>query len=108
MSDAQLVEKVLSGDREAFGALVERHQRWVTVVALRATGNLATADDMAQDTFLRAFRALPGWRREASFRTWIGRILQNRIRDWARSEKVTVEPVDLTGYDELVTNREVA
>ena len=94
MSDDLLVEKVLSGDQKAFGDLVERHQRWVTVVALRATGNLATADDLAQDTFLRAFRALTGWRREASFRTWIGRILQNRIRDWARSEKVDAEPVE--------------
>ena len=87
MSDAQLVDRVLAGEQEAFGDLVGRHQRWVTVVALRSTHNVAAADDLAQDTFLRAYRALSSWRREASFRTWLGRILQNRIRDWARSKE---------------------
>ena len=96
MSDALVVEKVLAGDREAFGDLVERHQRWVTVVARRATRNLAVADQLAQDTVLRAFRALGTWRGEASFRTWLGRILKNRIRDWARSEKALMEPMDET------------
>ena len=92
--DAELVDRVLSGDQDAFGELVGKHQRWVTVVALRSTGNLEEADDVAQDTFLRAYRALPGWRREASFATWLGQILRNRLRDRGRRGPVSEDPLD--------------
>ena len=84
MDDLQLVDSVLAGDTEAFGQLLERHQRWVTVVALRSTGNLEDADEMAQDTFLRAYQGLASWRREAPFRAWLGQILRNRLRDHVR------------------------
>ena len=94
MDDAQLVDRVLAGDSEAFGDLVARHQRWITVVALRSTGNLEEADEIAQDVFLRAYRALGGWRREASLRTWLGQILRNRLRDRSRSAGPVLEPLE--------------
>ena len=94
MDDAQRVDRVLAGDGEAFGGLVERHQRWITVVALRATGSLGEADDIAQEVFLRAYRGLPGWRREAGFHTWLGHILRNLLRDRGRSAVPAAEPLD--------------
>ena len=94
MDDAQLVDRVLAGDNEAFGDLVARHQRWITVVALRSTGNLEEADEIAQDVFLRAYRALGGWHREASLRTWLGHILRNRLRDRSRSDRPVLEPLE--------------
>jgi RNA polymerase sigma-70 factor (ECF subfamily) len=94
MDDAQLVDRVLLGDREAFGGLVERHQRWITVVALRATGNLEEADDLAQETFLRAWRSLAGWRREAAFGTWLGHILRNLLRDRGRAASPATESLE--------------
>ena len=97
MDDADLVDWVLAGEGEAFGLLVERHQRWITVVGLRATGSIQEADDLAQDTFLRAYRALPSWRREASFRTWLARIHRNRMRDRSRAAQ---QDVPLGSIDE--------
>jgi RNA polymerase sigma-70 factor (ECF subfamily) len=94
MDDAKLVDRALTGDQGAFTRLVERHQRWVTVAALRSTRNLEEADDMAQDTFLRAYQSLATWRREAPFRAWLGQILRNRLRDRARSLGPLPEPLD--------------
>jgi RNA polymerase sigma-70 factor (ECF subfamily) len=94
MDDAKLVDRVLAGSQEDFARLVERHQRWVTVAALRSTRNLEEADDMAQDTFLRAYQSLATWRREAPFRAWLGQILRNRLRDRARTLGPLPEPLD--------------
>jgi len=94
MDDAALVDKVLAGEQDAFTRLVERHQRWVTVVALRSTRRLEEADEMAQETFLRAYQALGSWRRDGAFRAWLGQILRNRLRDRARSKRPTPEPLD--------------
>ncbi len=94
MDDAALVDQVLAGKQDAFARLVERHQRWVTVVALRSTRRLEEADEMAQDTFLRAYQALSSWRREGAFRAWLGQILRNRLRDRARSSGPLPEPLE--------------
>lgn len=96
MDDATLVDRVLSGDRNAFGDLVARHQRWITVVALRSLGSLEEADDAAQEVFLRAFRGLGSWRREASLRTWLGHILRNLLRDRRRAAGPPLEPLEAT------------
>lgn len=90
-----MVDRVLAGDQAAFGEIVRRHQRWVTVLAYRSTGDLAEADDVAQDLFLRAYHGLAAWRHEASFRTWIGRILVNLLRDRARAAGPRDEPLEL-------------
>ncbi len=94
MDDAALVDKVLAGEQDAFARLVERHQRWVTVVALRSTRRLEEADEMAQETFLRAYQALGSWRRDGAFRAWLGQILRNRLRDRARTAGPHPEPLD--------------
>ena len=94
MDDATLVDKVLAGEQDAFARLVERHQRWVTVAALRSTRRLEEADEMAQETFLRAYQALASWRREAPFRSWLGQILRNRLRDRARAATPLAEPLE--------------
>ncbi len=94
MDDAALVDKVLAGEQDAFALLVERHQRWVTVVALRSTRRLEEAEEMAQETFLRAYQALASWRRDGPFRAWLGQILRNRLRDRARTAGPHPEPLD--------------
>jgi RNA polymerase sigma-70 factor, ECF subfamily len=71
LSDLDLVRQAQAGDSDAFGELVERNRRAVFRAALAAVGNLAEADDVAQDTFVTAYRKLSGFRAESAFRTWL-------------------------------------
>lgn len=74
--DEQLVDRTLRGDLRAFEALVQRHQAVVFRVAARITGP-ADAEDVTQDTFLRAFHRLGRFRGEAPFRAWLLQIAHN-------------------------------
>lgn len=71
LDDLALVHRARAGDVEAFGVLVERHRRAVFRAALAAVRSPTEADDVAQDTFVTAFEKLPGFRGEASFKTWL-------------------------------------
>jgi RNA polymerase sigma-70 factor, ECF subfamily len=75
--DLVLVDRVLSGDRRAFEALVRRHERRVFRVALAVLGNIEDAEEAMQDTFVKAFRRLDQFRKEARFSTWLTRIAVN-------------------------------
>jgi RNA polymerase sigma factor (sigma-70 family) len=79
VSDAQLIARVLvQDDRHAFGELVRRHQSTVRACLRKlTTGNAALADDLAQETFLLAYRNLKSFRQEAKFSTWLYRIAYN-------------------------------
>src|SRR6201981_1598468 len=75
--DLALIELVLAGDRRAFEPLVRRHERRVFRVALAVLGNMEDAEEAMQDTFVKAFRHLDQFRREARFTTWLTRIAVN-------------------------------
>lgn len=100
--DAALVRQAARGDREAFRRLVEGHRHRLYTLALRELGSAADADDAVQETLIRAWKALPRFRAEASFSTWIYRICLNAIHDQrARSARggglpleETAEPID--------------
>jgi RNA polymerase sigma factor (sigma-70 family) len=75
---ALIVRALLDDDRHAFGELVRRHQSAVRAHLRRLTaGNLALADDLAQETFIQAYRNLKHFRSEAKFSTWLYRIAYN-------------------------------
>jgi RNA polymerase sigma-70 factor (ECF subfamily) len=84
-SEAQWIKAAAEGDVQAFTRLVERYRRLVLTIAWQMTGNLSDADDLAQECFLRAFRALPGFRGDASFKTWLVRIVTNLCHNWRRA-----------------------
>ena len=71
------VERARTGDVEAFGALVSAHQQFVYNLAWRALGDEHEAQDAAQEAFLRVWQALPNFRGQAQFRTWLYRIVTN-------------------------------
>jgi len=77
LSDGNLVEKTLAGDDSAFRTLVERHTGAVFNTAYRLLGNRADAADTAQETFLKAYRALNTFRRDAPLKPWLCRIAAN-------------------------------
>jgi len=90
--DVSLAGRARDGDRRAFGELVRRHQDRVFRFLLRLTGSRDDAYDLAQEAFLRAWQALPGWRPEAKFATWLFGIARNAAIDLLRRRGV-VEPV---------------
>lgn len=108
--DRPLVERAIAGDESAFEALVRSHQRGVYNLAYRLLGNREDALDAAQDTFLRCYRALPRFRGDAAFRTWLlgiainvcrtrltcaARRQQRRTQDLTRADSRTGERVPL-------------
>src|SRR5919108_95280 len=82
--DDQLVRAFLGGDRDAFAALVERHERRVYNLAFRMLGNPEDARDTSQDVFLTCLRKLSGFRGASTFTTWLHRITVNACYDALR------------------------
>ena len=98
--EQEIIQKVLSGDTEAFEALVLEHQNKVYSLALRMVGNEEDARDMAQDAFIRAFNSLEGFRGDSKFSVWLYRLTSNICIDFLRSRAkkrmVSMTPVQST------------
>ena len=92
--DGVAVERAQSGDGDAFRLLVERHSRNVFRLAFRMTGNEQDAEDVVQETFLRAYRQLKNYQARSSFSTWLHRIAANYSLDLIRSRKRRQEDSD--------------
>ncbi|MEI9974115.1 MAG: sigma-70 family RNA polymerase sigma factor [Ignavibacteriota bacterium] len=83
----ELVEACQRGERDAFRALFEAYKDRVYSVALRYSGEPAAAMDIAQDTFVKLFDCIGDFRGDASFDTWVYRMVANRCLDRRRSER---------------------
>lgn len=95
LSDEALAAQASAGDRRAFGDLVRRHQDGVFGFVFRMVGSRDEAMDLTQDSFLKAWQALPGWRPEARFRTWLLQIARNASLDVLRRRSLaTFVPID--------------
>jgi RNA polymerase sigma-70 factor (ECF subfamily) len=86
-SDGAAVVRAQSGDGDAFRLLVERHSRSVFRLAFRMTGNEQDAEDVVQETFLRAYKQLSHYESRSSFATWLYRIASNYSLDLIRMRK---------------------
>ena len=75
--EREAIRRVLAGDREEYRVLMERHLPAVLRMTTRVTGNLADAEEAAQEAFLLAYNKLPKFREEAAFGTWVYRIAMN-------------------------------
>jgi RNA polymerase sigma-70 factor (ECF subfamily) len=85
--DAELVARTLAGDREAFGRLYDRHARLVRAVALGTGPDAATAQDLTQECFLRAYRNLRALREPGSFGPWVVGIARQFVREQRRRRR---------------------
>lgn len=86
-TDEELVARSVGGDTDSFNELILRWERPIYALAYRTIGREEDARDVCQETFLRAFRALPGFRGQAKFSSWLYRITLNLCRDWMRRER---------------------
>ena len=121
-TDEELVARSRGGDLDSFNQLVLRWERPIYALAYRVIGREEEARDIAQETFLRAFRALKGFKGQAKFSSWLYRITLNLCRDWMRRERRTpiaqtpegVDLVELAGeatpwesIEDLVSRKEL-
>ena len=87
--DTDLVRRCLAGEDSAFTMLVTKYRRQVYAIAFRFTGNHEEADDLVQDTFIKAYQHLNGFRGEAAFKTWLFRITTNLSINANKSSRVS-------------------
>ena len=122
-TDEDLVARSRGGDVDSFNQLILRWERPIYALAYRVIGREEDARDVCQETFLRAFRALPGFRGQAKFSSWLYRIALNLCRDWVRRQRRAptfqlpegVDPIDLVAehgpaesIEDLVSRRELS
>ncbi len=123
LTDDELVARSIGGDTESFNELIIRWERPIYALAYRVIGREEDARDVCQEAFLRAFRALPGFKGEAKFSSWLYRIALNLCRDWIRRQRRApvvqmpegVEPSELAAergpvesIEELVGRRQLS
>jgi RNA polymerase sigma-70 factor (ECF subfamily) len=101
LGDAELVRACLDGRPAAFDVIVQRHRRAVYQLCYRFVSNHEDASDLTQEVFLRAFRALQGFRGQASFATWLYRIGVNVCLNRAAAKRPASEPIDSRSHVDL-------
>ncbi|MDD4959374.1 MAG: RNA polymerase sigma factor RpoE [Gallionella sp.] len=112
--DQQLVERVQRGDKHAFNLLVSKYQRRLGRLISRFVRDSAEAEDVTQDAFIKAYRALPGFRGESAFYTWLYRIGINTAKNHLMANKrrpITDSDFDAEeseGFEEASLLREVS
>lgn len=106
-SDAAAIEQVLAGDQDSFRVLVERHSRNLFRLVYRMTGNEHDAEEVVQETFLRAYRKLGQFQAKANLSTWLHRVAVNcaldhlRLKDRRNKHLATVQPQEWDDQDQL-------
>ncbi|HUQ31033.1 MAG TPA: sigma-70 family RNA polymerase sigma factor [Pyrinomonadaceae bacterium] len=111
-SEIELVTEARRGDAEAFSLLARRFERRIYTLALYYTRDPADAEDLSQEVWLKAYRALPTFRGEASFYTWLRHIMANAFLNHRRDETLrgnesalSLEPADSAGLDEELSEQ---
>jgi RNA polymerase sigma-70 factor (ECF subfamily) len=104
--DRQLVERAQQGDKKAFGLLVEKYQRKLARLLSRFIRDPAEVEDVTQEAFIKAYRALPAFRGDSAFYTWLYRIGINTAKNYLMAlgrrapTSTEVEAEDAEGYEE--------
>ena len=111
--DILYIEQVLAGKSNAFSYIVDRHKNKAYNLAFRICGNHEDAEEIAQDSFLKAYRSLKGFKLKSSFATWLYRIVYNTAISHVRIKKKGVFsledfPVDATDFIGSNTSEEEA
>lgn len=98
--DNHIIQQVLDGNTGAYSVIVDRYKDLVYSVVVKIVRSREEAEETAQDTFLKAYHALPGFKKEARFSTWLFRIAYNTAISKARKKHVTTTAID----DKLIEN----
>ena len=99
--DAKLIQRVLDGDDTAFSALVKKHQKPVHALAWRKTGDFHVAEEITQDTFLKAYQNLSTLKEPQKFAGWLYVIAANYCKMWRRKKRLSTQSLEDTDSAEL-------
>ena len=88
LNDNELISKVLSGDQQAYAGLVSRYQNYVFTLALRVVKSREDAEEVAQDSFIKAYKYLADFKGASKFSTWLYTIVNNTAISFLRKKKV--------------------
>jgi RNA polymerase sigma factor (sigma-70 family) len=92
-SDIELIEQTLAGDQSAYAQLVKRHQRFVFTLALRFTKTREDAEEVAQDSFIKAYRSLSGFAGQSKFTTWLYSIVYTTAMTFLRKKRLDTSSI---------------
>lgn len=98
-TDLALINAVLNGDTQVYSELVKRHQRFVFTLALRFTKNREDAEEVAQDCFVKAYRALGTFRQTSKFSTWLYSITYTSAMTSLRKKRLATLSLDDDEYN---------
>ena len=99
--DVELIHRTLDGDDAAFTKLVEKYQKPVHALVWRKIGDFHTAEEITQDTFLRAYQGLSTLKKPQSFASWLYVIAANRCSTWLRKKRLQTQPLEDTDSAQL-------
>lgn len=94
LKDNILIEKTTNGDLKAYGKLVDKYKAQAYTLALRIVKNSADAEEVAQDAFMKAYKSLAKFKKEAKFSTWLYRIVYNTACTRASKKRITTTTID--------------
>ncbi len=94
LNDNELISKVLGGDQQAYASLVNRYQNYVFTLALRFTKNREDAEEVSQDIFIKAYRALADFRGASKFSTWLYTIVNTTCITFLRKKRLDIHSLD--------------
>jgi RNA polymerase sigma factor (sigma-70 family) len=97
LSDIDLIEETLAGNQSAYADLVKRHQRFVFTLALRFAKSREDAEEIAQDTFVKAYRSLSAFGRQSKFSTWLYTIVYTTAMTFLRKKRLDTSSIDDEG-----------
>ncbi|MCG9131689.1 sigma-70 family RNA polymerase sigma factor [Candidatus Poribacteria bacterium] len=100
-NDVALIQRVLEGDDTAFSALVEKYQRSVHALAWRKIGDFHIAEDITQDTFLKAYQRLSTLKKPQRFASWLYVIAANHCSTWLRKKRLWTESLENTSSGQV-------
>lgn len=103
LDESELIERAKRSDAAAYRVLMEMHEQIAFRTAYAVTGNAADAEEVAQDAFLKAYRALPRFRRGATFRPWLLKIVGNEARNRVRARGRRRQATERAAADPLVS-----
>ena len=105
--DTQLIQRVLDGDDTAFSALVRKYQKPVHALAWRKIGDFHIAEDITQDTFLKAYQNLSMLKEPQKFASWLYVIAANYCKMWLRKKRLWTQSLERTSSAQLDRKRDV-
>lgn len=102
MDEKELIQQSQAGDGQAFGVLIERYKGKVFSLAYGFSRDRATADDLAQEVFIKAYYSLPKFKAESGFGTWLYRIAVNHAKDFLRKDKRRQKEISIEAAGEPI------